>query len=302
MGGQTDWGGDVKARYLAACSLEEALNHLDRYGEVTRVLGGGTDLMIALRSACREGKALPAYLLDVSEIPNCQAIREEDGRLILGSAVTFRTLENHPIIKKSLPLLAAAAALMGSVQVRRLATIGGNVGTASPAGDGITPLVACDAEVQIVSRDGSRALPVSDLITGPGWTQLAAGELIHSFSLKVPQQPQHFFFHKISRRQAVAIARMNLAVQMALDPTGRIASARLSAGSVFPTPRRLMEVEGLLVGQVPKKDLFEESGRTAARAMLQVSGRRSSMAYKEPALERLVAWGLEKACGGNREI
>ena len=289
-------------RYLLAGSLGEALAHLDRYGERTRVLGGGTDLIIALRSNCREGKALPDYLLDVSEIPDCQAIREEDGSLILGSAVTFRTLENHPTIKQYLPLLAAAAALMGSVQVRRLATIGGNVGTASPAGDGITPLVACAAEAHLFSKNGNRILLVSELISGSGRIQLAAGELIHSFVLKVPEQPQHFFFHKIMRRQAVAIARMNLAVQLALEPTGRIAFARLSAGAVFPTPRRLKEVEDSLVGQVPEKKLFEEAGRTAAKAMLQVSGRRPSMAYKEPALERLVAWGLEQACGGTREI
>jgi len=140
------------------------------------------------------------------------------------------------------------------------------------------------------------------LINGPGRTQLAAGELIHSFSLKIPEQPQHFFFYKIMRRQAVAIARMNLAIQLALEPTGRIASARLAAGAVFPTPRRLNEVEDSLVGQLPEKKLFEEAGRTAAKAVLQVSGRRPSMAYKEPALERLVAWGLEQACGGTREI
>ena len=138
----------MKTQYRVARSLEEALDHLDRYGEVTRILAGGTDLMIALRSARREGEALPDYLLDVSELPDGRTIRIEGGRIILGSSVTFRTLENHPLIKQSLPLLAAAAAQMGSVQVRRLATIGGNVGTASPAGDGITPLAACAAEAQ----------------------------------------------------------------------------------------------------------------------------------------------------------
>lgn len=291
----------MKTHYLAARSLDEALDHLDRHGEMTRILAGGTDLMIALRATYREGKTLPAYLLDVAELPDCRTIREERGRIILGSAVTFRTLETHPIIKQSLPLLAAAAAQMGSVQVRRLATIGGNVGTASLAGDGITPLVACAAEVHLASKNGNRDHLVSELISGPGRTQLAAGELIHSFSIKIPEQPQHFFFHKIMRRQAMAIARMNLAVQLALEPTGRIASARLSVGAVFPTPRRLNEVEESLVGQMPEKKLFEEAGRTAAKVMLQVSGRRPSMAYKEPALERLVAWGVEEACGLNTE-
>jgi CO/xanthine dehydrogenase FAD-binding subunit len=302
MGGQTDEGGGVKTRYLAARSLDEALDHLDRHGDRTRILAGGTDVMIALRSARREGEALPETLLDVGALPDCRTIRKEGGKVILGSAVTFRTLENHPIIKQSLPLLAAAAALMGSVPVRRLATIGGNVGTASPAGDGITPLVACAAEARLASTKGNRTLLVSDLIRGPGRTQLAPGELIHSFTLIIPEQPHHFFFHKIMRRQAVAIARMNLAVQMALGPTGRIASARLAAGAIFPTPRRLSQVEDSLFGQVPEKKLFEEAGRTAAKVLLQVSGRRPSMAYKQPALERLVAWGLEAACAGTREI
>ena len=292
----------MKARYLAVHSLDEALDHLDRQGERARILAGGTDLMIALRSGYREGAALPDTLLDVSALPDCRTIREEGGRLILGSAVTFRTLENHPIIKKSLPLLAAAAARMGSVQVRRLATIGGNVGTASPAGDGITPLVALGSEVQIVSRKNTRTMALTDLITGPGRTGLEPGELIHSFTLKMPEQSRHFFFHKIMRRQAVAIARMNLAVQVALDPTGRIVSVRLAAGAIFPAPRRLNEVEDSLVGQVPEKKLFEEAGRIAVKVMLRVSGQRPSMAYKEPALQKLVAWGLEEACAGTREI
>jgi CO/xanthine dehydrogenase FAD-binding subunit len=292
----------MKTQYRVARSLEEALDHLDRYGEVTRILAGGTDLMIALRSARREGEALPDYLLDVSELPDGRTIREEGEKLILGAAVTFRALEHHPIIKQSLPLLAAAAAQMGSVQVRRLATIGGNVGTASPAGDGITPLTACAAGARLSSKNGDRTLPISELISGPGRTQMAAGELIQSFTLEIPEQPHRFFFQKIMRRQAVAIARMNLAVQLALGPTGRIASARLAAGAVFPTPRRLNEVECSLVGQMPGKKLFEEAGQAAAKAMLQVSGRRPSMAYKEPALERLVAWGLEQACAGTREI
>ncbi len=194
MGGQTDGDGHVKTRYLAARSLDEALDHLDRCGEKTRILAGGTDLMIALRSARREGRPLPETLLDVSGLPDCRTIRQEGARLILGSAVTFRTLENHPVIKQFLPLLSAAAARMGSVQVRRLATLGGNVGTASPAGDGITPLAACAAEVQLFSKNGSRTLPISDLISAPGRTRLAAGELIHSFALEIPEEPRRFFF------------------------------------------------------------------------------------------------------------
>jgi CO/xanthine dehydrogenase FAD-binding subunit len=215
----------------------------------------------------------------------------------VGAAVTFHALEHDPLVKKTAPILSAAAAQMGSVQVRRLATIGGNVGTASPAGDGITPLAALDAQVNIISKGGSRTVALPELITAPGRTGLASDELIHSFTVNFPESPERYFFSKIMRRRAVAIARMNLAVQIRLADSGMIQSARIAAGAVFPSPRRLAEVEGLLIGQLPGMELFQACGRRAVEAMLVVSGNRPSMAYKEPALERLVVQGLEQTCG-----
>lgn len=288
----------MKPQYLAALTLEEALDHLDRQGDALRLLAGGTDLMIALRAAQREGTPVPPTLLDVTGIPELKEIQVEAGRLRLGAAVTFHTLEHDPLLKQLVPVLSAAAARMGSVQVRRLATLGGNVGTASPAGDGITPLTALEAQVKIVSRGNFRIVGLTDLITGPGRTGLAENELIHSFTFTLPETPGCFFFSKIMRRQAVAIARMNLAVQLALEAGGKIKSAGIAAGAVFPSPRRLGEVETMLIGQQPEAGLFKECGRTAVEVLRAVSGRRPSMAYKEPALERLMAWGLEQACRG----
>lgn len=282
--------------YMAPPTLEEAVTHLDRFGEATRILAGGTDLMVGLRTAYQKGTPVPAYLLDVTGIPELNGIHEEPGCVRLGSAVTFQTLEHHPLLKKTVPLLGAAAEQMGSLQVRRLATLGGNVATASPAGDGITPLTALEARVKIVSRSNSRIVALTDLITGPGRNGLAADELIHSFTFNLPESPGCFFFSKIMRRQAVAIARMNLAIQAALDDSGRIGSVRIAAGAVFPSPRRLPEVEQILIGQRPNEVLFKECGRLAVAAMRAVSGRRPSMVYKEPALERLIPWGLGQAC------
>jgi CO/xanthine dehydrogenase FAD-binding subunit len=287
----------MKMEYLAARTLEEALDRLDRRGDSVRLLAGGTDVMIDLRTARLKGITPATALLDVSAIPELQEIRVEAGRLQLGAAVTFQTLERDPLLKSLVPVLSAAAAQMGSVQVRRLATIGGNVGTASPAGDGITPLTALDARVHLVSKGDSRIVALADLITAPGRTGLAPNELIHSFSVDLPESPERFFFSKIMRRRAVAIARMNLAVQLVLEAPGEIQSARIAAGAVFPSPRRLEEVEKMLLGQHPGEELFKECGRAAVAAMVAVSGRRSSMAYKEPALERLTAWGLGRACG-----
>ena len=251
--------------------------------------------MVALRTARLECSTIPEFLLDISVLPELKEIHFKDDQVIIGAAVPFRVLESHPQIQKRWPLLARASSRIGSPQVRHLATLGGNVGSASPAGDGITPLVALSAEAHVRSARGSRHVPVEDLITSPGKNALALDEVIVSFSLKAPLQAEACFFDKIMRRQAVAIARMNLAVQLALEPSGKIASAAISAGAISPRPGRLTEVEKQLIGQIPNEEIFLNAGETATRVMLEASGQRPSMAYKVPALKKLVALGIKTA-------
>jgi CO/xanthine dehydrogenase FAD-binding subunit len=281
--------------YIRAHFVEEALEHLRVHGEKTQILSGGTDVMVARRSDRLEGRVCPEFLLDISAIPELLQMDFNEDEAHIGAAVPFRELEAHPQIQKKIPLLSKASSRIGSPQVRHLATLGGNVGTASPAGDGIPPLIALSAEAIIRSPKGSRRLPVAELITGPGKNALAGDELIVSFSLKLPDQPQACFFDKIMRRQAVAVARLNLAVQLTLDGSGKIASAQIAAGAILPRPRRLFEVERLLLGQTPDETLFTMAGEIAARVMVAVSGQRPSMDYKVPALLKLVAWGLKIA-------
>jgi CO/xanthine dehydrogenase FAD-binding subunit len=283
------------AAHILARSLEEALVHLQSQPLKTRILAGGTDVMIDLRSARLDGDRLPELLLDVTAIPELKTISvgEEGGQI--GAAVSFREIETHPQIRKHWPLLAGAVSRIGSLQVRHLGTLGGNVGTASPAGDAVTPLVCLSAEALIRSSKGSRTVPVSELITGPGKISLAEDELIVAFLLNPPAQPKACFFDKIMRRQAVAIARMNLAVQLALDETGKIVTVQIAAGAVLPRPRRLEEVERLLLGRKAEEKLFAQAGEAAVQVMLAVSGNRPSMVYKAPALKRLVAWGVGRA-------
>lgn len=289
-------------KYIPARSLEDALEHLSRQGEKTRILAGGTDVMVALRSARLEGQTPPEFLLDISALPELKEINFKDNLVSIGAAVPFRVLETNPHLQKNWPLLTRASSRIGSPQIRQLATLGGNVGSASPAGDGITPLVALSAEAQVRSARGGRQVPVEDLFIGPGKNALTGDELIISFSIKAPLQPEACFFDKIMRRQAVAIARMNLAIQLALDSSGKIASAAITAGAILPRPGRLTEVEQLLIGRIPEEKLFVHAGETATRMMLEVSGQRPSMVYKVPALKKLVAWGLKQACQGERKF
>lgn len=290
----------MNPRYVFSQSLEHALDHLKQQGEKTRLLAGGTDVMVALRTARLTGEPIPEYLLDISAIPELKVIAVQQQEMLIGAGVTFRDLEIHPLVLEKVPVLALAASRVGSVPIRYLATLGGNVGTSSPAGDGITPLVALGARALIASSYGRRNLLVEELISGPGKNTLAPDELILSFSIPCPLQPRACFFDKVMRRQAVAVARMNLAVQLTIDASGRIETAGIAAGAVLPRPARLTAMEEQLAGQFPTEALLSSVGQTATQTMLAQSGSRPSMTYKEPALKNLVIQGLKQAARRER--
>lgn len=255
---------------------------MDRGG---KVLAGGTDLMVHLRRLQLHGAGLPEHLVDVTAIPEMNRLDMDADKPFLGAAVTFRRLETDGTVARRYPLLAQGAASVGSVQIRTLATIGGNVANASPAADGLTALTALGARAEIASSSGVRHIPLEQLITGPNTTCLIPGELIVGFELDRPPEGSVQRFYKIGRRRAVVIARMNLAVSMDREMT----DPRLVLGSCFPSPRRLTEVERLLASETPGPELWQEAGKMAAEQFVNVCGWRASAPYKVPAVANIVS-------------
>lgn len=272
--------------YLAARHLEEALLGLDRGA---KVLAGGTDLMVHLRRSRLYGAGLPDKMVDVTGIPELNRLDLEADKPFLGAAVTFRRLETDKAVAKEFRLLAQGAATVGSVQIRNLATVGGNVANASPAADGLTALTALGASARIASLSGVRHLSLEELITGPNTTRLVPGELIVGFELDRPREGSVQRFYKIGRRRAVVIARMNLALSMDRE----MKDPRLVLGSCFPTPRRLTHVERLLASEPPGPKVWKEAGKMAAEQFVNACGWRASAPYKVPAVANLVFRTLE---------
>ncbi|MFH1116747.1 MAG: FAD binding domain-containing protein [Pseudomonadota bacterium] len=276
----------MTTKYLAARNLAEALAGLD---EGAKVLAGGTDLMVHVRRLRLCGAGMPEYLVDVTGVPELNRLDMDAHRPFLGAAVTFRGLETDETVAKRYPLLAQAAASVGSLQIRNLATIGGNAANASPAADGLTALAALGARAEIASSDGVRHIPLEQLIIGPNTTCLRPGDLIVGFELDRLPEGSAQRFCKVGRRRAVVIARMNLAVSI----DGDMADPRLVLGSCFPSPRRLTEVERLLASGTPGPELWREAGKMAAGQFVEVCGRRESASYKVPAVAHLVSRTLE---------
>ena len=222
------------------------------------------------------------------ELTNLDLDRDEP---YIGAGVTFQRLAADLELVERYPVLAQAAATVGSVQIRRTATIGGNVANASPAADGISALIAVGAVVEITSVHKQRSCPLEDLITGPYKTTLSEDELILGFILNPIPTHRAQLFKKVGRRSAVSVARLNLAI--CLD--SNLDDPRVVLGSCFPTPRRLIDVEKLIRAGRPGSKLWQAAGKQAASHFINVCGIRESAAYKAPAIERVTSAALRQA-------
>jgi CO/xanthine dehydrogenase FAD-binding subunit len=270
--------------YIRPDSLSEALDFLNARGAESKILAGGTDIMVDLRT----GTLNTRYLLDVSRLDDLKKIEFIDGKLTIGAAVTITELLESETIAASAPALRSAADKFASKQVRNVATIGGNVAHCSPCGDTIPPLLIHEAQAVVANPQGQRNVTIEEMAGGPYHCSLHPNELITHFVLE-PRPPEVDFadFQKIGRRQELAISRMSMAAMASKKDDDSISFLRFALGSCTPTPNRFYEIEDFLIGKVPTEDALWQAGKLLAEKMLEITGRRPSAVYKEPAIQGL---------------
>lgn len=284
-----------KFTYTRPHSLAEAVDLLSEPGVRNQILAGGTDLLVQIR------QSPPTFdrLVDVNRIPELKLI-EGDGRVTVGAGVTIAEILHNPILRERAPLLVEACGHIGSVQIRNVASIGGNVANAAPCADTLPPLVCLEAEALLVSAHGERRLPVWDLVTGPHQTSLRPGELIRSFTFAAQPLSSRSAFLRIGRRQAMAISRLAVAAIGKRDSSGMVTEIRLATGSAFSKFRRETEVEAMLLGQAAEEALIVAAGQEMTRLFEAESGKRWSAPYKRLALAALTERALRQVLGGER--
>ena len=270
--------------YIRPPDLDGALEFLNTNGAETKILAGGTDIMVDMRS----GALKTRFLLDVSRLDDLKKIELNDGQLSIGAAVTITELLESETIVASAPALQKAADKFASKQIRNVATIGGNVAHCSPCGDTIPPLLIHEAQAVVMNPAGQRNVTIEEMASGPYHCSLHPNELITHFVLEPKSQEVDFAdFQKIGRRQELAIARMSMAAMASKEDDNSISFLRFALGSCTPTPHRFYEVEDFLMGKIPTENVLWEAGKILAEKMLDITGRRPSAVYKEPAIQGL---------------
>jgi xanthine dehydrogenase FAD-binding subunit len=265
-------------RVLAPRSLPELFAALSEPG--ARPLSGGTDLLVRLRAERRAGHADPPALVRLDGVPELHGVvREPGGSLRLGACCTHAELLAHEAVRAELPVLAAALTELGSPPIRNMGTLGGNICTASPAGDCLPPLAVLGAELELASAAGPRRVALADFIRGPGRTDLRPGEVL----VAVRTAPAEGFavrhFEKVGRRNALAVAVVSLAALVRLE-RGRVAEARLAWGSVAPTVWRCPEAEAELVGRRLSLTALERAARIVRARVQPIDDVRAGAAYR----------------------
>lgn len=285
----------MSCEVTVARDLRGALLALARPGAPTQVLAGGTDLMVELRT----GRARPERVVDVWKLDELRGVRAEAAGLRIGALATCAELRRDPQVAHGAALVAQACAEVGAEQIQARATLGGNLGTASPAADLNPALVALGARVRLVSLQGSRELDCEEFLAGYRRTLRRPDELVES--VLVPTRPagERCGLRKVGTRRAQSISKLVVALALSVEGQ-RIASLRAAAGSVGPRTLRLSALEGALLGAPLELAALRAAARRSAHDdIAPIDDVRSSASYRRQAFARVLATLLGELTGAS---
>jgi aerobic carbon-monoxide dehydrogenase medium subunit len=297
-----------KFEYFKPTTLDEAISLLERHGEKSTLIAGGTDVIVM----AKQKRITPEVLVSLMEVPGLDSIHH-NGTLRLGPMVTHRTIEKSEFIRKEFSALSDAVDSLGSIQIRNVATIGGNICTAAPSADTACPFLVLDAQLKVKGSQSERMIPLSQFFTGPGRTALSHGEVLTEIQIPrlLPNTGSAYWKHQ--RRLALDLPILGVAVLISLDKatvtcsdflcTASPISAvlhrleedelvcreiRIALGVAAPTPMRALKAENLLRGKKITDELLEEVSEAAAKEAHPRNSIRGEAWYRRDMVKVLV--------------
>ncbi len=262
--------------YASPTTVPEAIGLLTGAPGLAKVLSGGTDLLVQLRS----GRLRPDLIVDTKRIPGIMGIREEDGAFIIGAATPGAVMEAHEGLKHAFPGVVEGMDLIGSTQIQGRATLAGNLCNASPAADGVPAMIAAGAIAVIVGPSGQREVPVEQIPTGPGRTSLEKGEFILAFWLPKPAPRTGDAYLRLIPRTEMDIAVVGCGVSVTLDPNGVCIAARVCLGAIAPTALLVPDAAAALIGSRLDEMALGKLAAAAQAACRPITDKRGTIQYR----------------------
>jgi len=297
-----------KFDYLRPQTLEEALSLLNQHGEKAKLIAGGTDVIVLIKQKAM----MPEVLISLRGIPGLDQIRY-NGALKIGPMVTHRDIEKSEVIRKEFSALTDAADVLGSIQIRNVATIGGNICTAAPSADTATPLLVLGTQVKIKSLKEERIIPIEEFFKGPGESVLKTGEMVKELIIPKLLPNTGSAYYKLQRRLALDLPILGVSVLLSLDKNKVACSdmlctaspissilhkmeedeiickdVRIALGVAAPTPMRAVKAEVLLRGKKLSDELLEEVANTASQEAQPRDSIRGEAWYRKDMIRVLV--------------
>jgi carbon-monoxide dehydrogenase medium subunit len=280
--------------YFAPKDLGEALDILAEHGQDVSVLAGGTDLV---RDMNLEFK-IPTGILWIGHL-DLEYIKEEGDLLHIGAATRMQTAGDSKLLQEKAAAVARAAGKLASPPVRSLATLGGNLVTASPAGDATCALLGLGAEVLLKSSKDERLVPLDEFFVGPGETIIAPDELMIEIRVKPTGKGESSAYAKIGRRAALTLAVLNAAARVQLNGDGICQSATVAVGAAAPTPLRVKEAEEILSGEQLSDDVIQAAAEAAVKATKPIDDVHGTAWYRKKLTRVLVERTVRESAGLN---
>lgn len=262
--------------FFEPTTIGEASSLLAQYNGEAELLGGGTDLIIGMK----DRHLTPKYVISLEKVPGLEGITNDESKgLWVGAMTKMRTIERSSIVRERYTALAEGAEEVGSIQIRNLATIGGNIAHGSPAADTAAALLVLDAQVNIASGDGERTVPIADFFLGPGQTVLQKGEILASFSMppRSANSGSQYLKHKI--RQVMDLAFVGVATAVDLN-NGTVADTKIGLAAVAPKPIRATNAEAIITGHSVSDEILGQAAGAAAAQSSPISDLRCSADHR----------------------
>ncbi|MGN7400699.1 FAD binding domain-containing protein [Cytobacillus praedii] len=253
-----------------------------------RIIAGGTDAVVRMK----EGKWRPSAWINIKGLKDLRYIKEKNGAIHIGPLTTHTDIIHSPLLQKRADVLVEACREVGAVQMQNMGTIGGNIGTASPAGDTIPALYVLEASIELQSINSSRIIPINQLFTGPGRTVIKPNEMITNIIIKPQTENEIGIFQKLGPRKAQSISIVNVAIMLSMASNRECLGGKIAFGSVAPTIIRAKKCEALLSLNPLTDDIIENIAKVAWKEVMPITDGRATAEYRRDMASALLERGL----------